>query len=576
MRKMSELKSPVQPFIVRHKGALSALQMQSLVQLYQPIIGMDAVNLYLLLFQQPVNEHKISTQKVHSSLFPYIAGSLGKIDEARLNLEAVGLIETYKQTTEGVIYPTLLYDMQYPLLIKEFIDNPLLSNALINQLSEVGFFEIVRQWEIAPIEIAEYEEVTVSFETVFNPTQTDYQTLAYEAKQGYELQGHDQQPPIQTVVEDFDYGKILRKLVEQQVNHQVLGPKLKQEVLAIRTVYHYDEALITQLLLASYEDKIPAINYQDLKIAAQKHHESHRANSSFLGTQTAQVGQSGHNGLAGQSGQVNQNAQNAQNAQTGQIAQTGRNTQIGQAAQLDQTTQNLDGQSNQSIIKNTEIETLKSQYPQFSAQQIELMAICEKVSPESMLNQIKESKQGFVSSNEMEYLKNIANRSRLPQSVQTYLVYYLLMILNRVEFQKGESERIANLWQQEQLLTLPKAMAYVQQQRKAQAIKKKQQDNRRPYTPFQKNKKVERTPYWAQEATLSEDQSTVNANQNNVSNHQQAGQTTSGFSSNNANDANTQKGNQQPITNHNIDQNQPSEVDLRNQLEQLFERGREE
>ena len=485
---MSELKSPVQPFIVRHKGALSAIQMQSLVQLYQPIIGMDAVNFYLLLFQQPVNEQKISTQKVHSSLFPYIAGSLGKIDDARLHLEAVGLIETYKQTGEGILYPTLLYDMQYPLLIKDFLDNPLLSNALINQLGDVEFFEVVRQWEVAPIEMAEYEEVTVSFETIMTPTHNDYQAQAYEAKNGYNLQHHDQKPPSISVVDDFDYMKVMRKLINSGIDHQVLGPRVKQETLAIHKVYGFDEEQISQLLLESYNGELPAIQYQELKLAAQRMSEKNKHQT----------------------------------------------TNVPPAS----------SQPVKEIVEKTTIQTLKEQYPHFAEADLEIMALCEEVSPEVLLTQIKQSKNGFVSSNEIQYVHNIAMRSQLPKSVQTFLVYYLLMIENRADFQKGESERIANLWQQEQLTTVAKVMTFVHQKAKDRMMKQKQYENRqnhnKSYPSYQRQKKTERQPYWAQQNQESQ------KNQSDT----------------------------QPTDTPAVEQ--PSEVDLRSQLGQIFERGRDE
>lgn len=486
---MSELKSPVQPFIVRHKGALSAIQMQSLVQLYQPIIGMDAVNFYLLLFQQSVNEQKISTQKVHSSLFPYIGGSLGKIDDARLHLEAVGLIETYKQTGEGILYPTLLYDMQYPLLIEDFLDNPLLSNALINQLGDVEFFEVVRQWEIAPIEIAEYEEVTVSFETVMNPTYNDYQAHAYEARKGYTLQKHDQKPPMIAVAENFDYMQVMRKLMSAGIDHQVLGPKVKQEALAIHKVYGFNEDQISQLLLESYDGDTPAIQYQELKLAAQRMSESTKPKATAVAPESQEP--------------------------------------------------------TKEIVEKTTIQSLKEQYPHFSEGDLEIMALCEEVEPEVLLAQIKQSKNGFVSSNEMQYVHNIALRSQLPKSVQTFLVYYLLMIENRVEFQKGESERIANLWQQEQLTTVAKAMTFVYQKAKERMMKQKQYENRstqgnRSYQPYQRQKKTERQPYWAQQSHTGSDQPADNQSSS----------------------TNTSE--------------QPSELDLRSQLGQIFERGRDE
>src|SRR5699024_690471 len=126
---------------------------------------------------------------------------------------------------------------------------------------------------------------------------------------------------------------------------------------------------------------------------------------------------------------------------------------------------------------------------------------------------------------------------------QTFLVYYLLMIENRADFQKGESERIANVWQQEQLTTVAKVMTFVHQKAKDRMMKQKQDENRqnhnKSYPSDQRQKKMERQPYWAQQAqTNRENQSDTQSNNNPA--------------------------------------DEESEVDLRSQLGQIFERGRDE
>ena len=118
------------------------------------------------------------------------------------------------------------------------------------------------------------------------------------------------------------------------------------------------------------------------------------------------------------------------------------------------------------------------------------------------------------------------------------------MIENRADFQKGESERIANLWQQEQLTTVAKVMTFVHQKAKDRMMKQKQYENRqnhtKSYPSYQRQKKTERQPYWAQQNQES---------QENQSDTSPANKPTA---------------------------EQPSEVDLRSQLGQIFERGRDE
>ena len=103
---------------------------------------------------------------------------------------------------------------------------------------------------------------------------------------------------------------------------------------------------------------------------------------------------------------------------------------------------------------------------------------------------------------------------------------------------------IANLWKQEQLTTVAKAMTFVHQKAKERMMKQKQYENRqnhnKSYPSYQRQKKTERQPYWAQ--------------QNQESQKKQS--------------------DTQPTDTPAVEQ--PSEVDLRSQLGQIFERGRDE
>ncbi|MBS4461667.1 hypothetical protein JXA27_03650 [Aerococcaceae bacterium zg-B36] len=445
---MSELTSPLQPFIVRQSGVLSELELKSLIQLYQPIIGHRAVNLYLLLLQQPVNEQKMSQRKVHSYLFPYIEGALGTIDEARLKLEAVGLLHTYKEARVGTVHPTLLYDIQYPLLLEDFVANPYLSNALINQLGDLQFFEILKQWEVPSIELAEFEEVSVSFETIFSTNHTDYQHQIDEMLKGRTLQQHSTSQPQRQASEFFDYALFLRKLMSAHMDHSAFDNRLKQEVLALHTIYKYDETTLVTLILKHYNAKEKQVDYEQLRVTAAKAKQSAKSDSPIAGTQEMV--------------------------------------------------------SNDDVGGRTE---LKQQFPQLQDKEIELALLCERVSPLAMLTQIKRDKNGFVSAQEQLYIQNIAQLTSLPQSVQSFLVYYLLVIKKRTDFQKGESERVANEWQQHHLDSPAKVINYIHQQVKIKQVQQKQAGRTQPYRK-QQPKKIEPQPYWMKQSPQERVQST--------------------------------------------------------------------
>src|SRR5699024_12432568 len=70
-----------------------------LIHLYQPILGIEAVQLYqfLLLETRTSLENILQT---HHTLMTYLNRPLDEIYEARLKLEALGLMKTYQYDTE--------------------------------------------------------------------------------------------------------------------------------------------------------------------------------------------------------------------------------------------------------------------------------------------------------------------------------------------------------------------------------------------------------------------------------------------------------------------------------------------
>ena len=63
---MSQKINPLQPFLVKHQNSLAPLQMQSLMQLYQPIVGSTAISLYLTLLNQPLETANQSQRVLHA------------------------------------------------------------------------------------------------------------------------------------------------------------------------------------------------------------------------------------------------------------------------------------------------------------------------------------------------------------------------------------------------------------------------------------------------------------------------------------------------------------------------------
>lgn len=435
---MSELRSPVQAFIVRKRGLVSNLHLKALFQLYQPIVGSDAINFYLLLDQQSFNEKWFTSKKVHSSLFSFFGGALGKIDQARLGLEAIGLLQTYKETNSDNPYPTLLYDLQLPLLFEDFVKVPILANQLIHQLGEHAFYAVAKEWQIGTIELSEYDHVSVSFDTVFHPLDGESAPFFHEMDVQSDWLSEKGKQPVFDEKLEFDFASLLRRLMQEQLNHQSFGPSFKDELAAIYYLYRPSQDQLVDIVVKSYDKERAVLDHDQLRMNA------------------ANLAKNKQNDLFVQDKGIKR--LNNENLSSQQIASQGSSS-----------------------------TSLNHTLPQES-----LIKVLKESQPKNLLVQIKINKNGFVSDQEFRNLESLQKVSSLPSEVINFMIYYVLIIKERSDFQKGESQRLANEWQQKDIDSIEKALTYIQKGQ--EKITNSGQNSGNSY--YNRQKKKEIIPYW--------------------------------------------------------------------------------
>lgn len=105
---------PIEGYYVVVKSSLPVDYAKSLTHLYQPLIGIQAVTLYLTLLHE-VELQKEDSPQTHHTLMNYLNLPLDEIYQARLKLEGIGLLKTYENKGEMQNYYT--YEIQSPFSI---------------------------------------------------------------------------------------------------------------------------------------------------------------------------------------------------------------------------------------------------------------------------------------------------------------------------------------------------------------------------------------------------------------------------------------------------------------------------
>ncbi|GAB4075011.1 DnaD domain protein [Barrientosiimonas marina] len=156
---------PIEGYRVLLTGSLSSDYTTSLTHLYQPLIGIQAVSLYITL----VNEQdlQMDSAQTHHTLMNYMDLPLDAIYRARRKLEGIGLLRTFRQ--QSAEHTTYLYELHPPFTPAQFFSDDMLTQLLYHHIGQDKFdmlkmyFEDSSTWEGT--------DITASFSDVFQTFQ---------------------------------------------------------------------------------------------------------------------------------------------------------------------------------------------------------------------------------------------------------------------------------------------------------------------------------------------------------------------------------------------------------------------
>lgn len=162
VQQMSDI-LPIDGYRVQRRMALSLDDIASLTHLYQPLVGIEAISLYHLLLQESYIETS-SLLQTHHTLMNYLNVPLYRINEARLKLEGIGLLKTYREQTEDRDIYT--YVLQAPFQPQSFFQDIMLAELLYRQIGEQKF-SLLKQYYTKDVAKVRGDHVTATFEQVF-------------------------------------------------------------------------------------------------------------------------------------------------------------------------------------------------------------------------------------------------------------------------------------------------------------------------------------------------------------------------------------------------------------------------
>ncbi|XQP55915.1 MAG: DnaD domain protein [Mycoplasmoidaceae bacterium] len=145
------------------------LNLNSLYDLYLPVVGQTATNFYVILSNYVDNNSKNAALTFNSdAICKQLHVSNEELSIAKDKLEAIGLISTFISTNNRKDN-ILIFVLKPALSYQEFIANPKLKTLLINQIG-TNNFEYLEYKNAPESQLQDAIEITRTFDQVFNDT----------------------------------------------------------------------------------------------------------------------------------------------------------------------------------------------------------------------------------------------------------------------------------------------------------------------------------------------------------------------------------------------------------------------
>ena len=236
---------PADTYQVVNKSFLTEAEEQILTMLYMPIIGSNAIVLYLSLYSELKMSNFMTTSLTHHHLMTTLSLSLEELKEARIKLEGISLLKTYFM--EGSVN-SYIYELYAPLAAYEFFAHPIFNMVLYNNIGSIEYKRVLNYFKAPIINLKDYIDITTSFDKAF--TTSSYTSFELEGvniikkdklKLNYEL--------------DYDFDFLISSMPKNLFNERALNKTTKELIINLSFLYNIDPLVMSDLVKASLNEK---------------------------------------------------------------------------------------------------------------------------------------------------------------------------------------------------------------------------------------------------------------------------------------------------------------------------------
>ncbi|RUL56405.1 MULTISPECIES: replication initiation and membrane attachment family protein [Lysinibacillus] len=236
---------PADHFEISLPHMLSTNERQLLTLFYQPLTGPEPISLYLTLWAEGEDVHTGSL--THYYLMSVLNMPIGKVFEARIALEAIGLLRTWRKDEHD--NRVFIYELIRPLEAHTFFQDPLLSMFLFSKIGEQAYRKLRKRF-VKPLKKDHYTDVSRSFIDVYKPIHTNVPKELMGEDQSIQSQGY----PF--YFEQFDFNLLMSGLSEQLIPSSSISLEVKETIAKLAFLYHLSPLDMQKVVILALDENM--------------------------------------------------------------------------------------------------------------------------------------------------------------------------------------------------------------------------------------------------------------------------------------------------------------------------------
>lgn len=253
---------PADIYTVINRTILTDFERKTIITLYGPIIGANAIGLYFTLWQDLERTNGGVEKFNHHHIMSTLKLGLQAVTEARSSLEAMGLVRSYFKEGEINEY---IYEIYSPLSPYEFFNHPIFNVVLYNNVGSVEYDRLVKYYKKQQTIPKEFVEITKSIDVNFKSISAANLPSEIDAPKTESIG-----PNIDEKYIDFDL--LLSALPKNSVSDRAFNKKTRHLINSLAFVYDLDTLKMSELLRTVINEN-GIIDKDALRINARKYYQ---------------------------------------------------------------------------------------------------------------------------------------------------------------------------------------------------------------------------------------------------------------------------------------------------------------